>query len=66
MSKYPKVKKPELGDWIVHTEPAFKRENEGEVIQLLAAQFVYQPPGNTVSRFCLYKELWKHGKRPES
>ncbi len=61
-----KEKKPEIGDWIIHTEPAFDRENEGEVIQILSAQFIYQPPGNAVSRHCMFRELWKHGERPKS
>ena len=50
-------KKPELGDRIIHKEPAFNRENEGEVIELLGAQFVYKTDKGH-ERFCLYKELW--------
>ena len=50
-------KKPEIGDRINHKEPAFDRENEGVVIQLLGAQFVYKTDAGH-ERFCLYKELW--------
>jgi hypothetical protein len=53
-----KNSKPDLGDRIIHKEPAFNRENEGEVVQMLAMQFVYKTDdGNT--RFCLFKEDWK-------
>jgi hypothetical protein len=37
-----KNSKPDLGDRIIHKEPAFNRENEGEVVQMLAMQFVYK------------------------
>lgn len=51
-------KAPELGDYIIHKEPAFSRENEGKVIQILAMQFVYETPkGET--RYCLFREDWK-------
>lgn len=53
-----KNSKPDLGDRIIHKEPAFNRENEGEVIQLLAMQFVYRTD-NGNDRFCLFKEDWK-------
>lgn len=52
------MKKPQLGDYIVHNEPAFDRVNEGVVIQLLGMQFVYQTPEGH-DRFCLFKENWK-------
>jgi hypothetical protein len=53
-----KNSKPDLGDRIIHKEPAFNRENEGKVVQMLAMQFVYKTDdGNT--RFCLFKEDWK-------
>jgi len=52
------TKKPNLGDEITHTEPAFRRENSGKVIQLLAMQFVYKTEGG-YTRYCLYKEQWK-------
>ena len=53
-----KNSKPDLGDRIIHKEPAFNRENEGEVIQLLAMQFVYRTD-NGHDRFCLFKDDWK-------
>ena len=31
---------PKVGDKIVHHEPYFDRNNEGVVVQLLAAQFI--------------------------
>ena len=52
-------KPPQLGDYIVHNEPYFDRVNEGVVVQLLSAQFIYETKeGNR--RHCLFKEDWKH------
>ena len=58
MVKKRKENKPQLGDWIGHSEPAFDRYNEGRVVELLAAQFVYETSKGD-RRFCLYKEMWK-------
>ena len=56
-----KSKAPKIGDVIVHNEPAFNRTNSGKVIQLLSMQFVYETEkGQT--RFCLFKEDWRHVK----
>ena len=52
------TKKPQLGDYIVHKEPSFDRENEGKVIELLGMQFVYETAAGD-QRFCLYKESWR-------
>ncbi len=52
------IKKPNIGDIIVHKEPTFKREHKGKVIQLLGLQFIYETEeGHT--RHCNYAELWK-------
>ena len=53
-----KRRKPQLGDMITHTEPYFKREHSGKVIELLAAQFVYETPEG-YQRHCMFHELWK-------
>ena len=53
-----KKKKPELGDRILHREPAFNRENEGVVIEMLGMQFVYKTDKGE-ERFCLFREDWK-------
>ena len=53
-----KLKQPKLGDRILHKEPAFRRENEGVVIEMLGMQFVYKTD-NGEERFCLFKEDWK-------
>ena len=47
-----KKKQPKLGDYIIHREPAFNRENAGEVVQLLAMQFVYETAEGHV-RHCI-------------
>ena len=45
---------PKVGDKIVHHEPYFDRNNEGVVVQLLAAQFIYETKdGNR--RHCLFR-----------
>jgi hypothetical protein len=49
--------KPKVGDMITHTEPYFKRENSGKVIQLLAMQFVYRTEGGHI-RHCMFSEQW--------
>jgi len=53
-----KLKQPKLGDRILHKEPAFRRENEGVVIEILGMQFVYKTDSGE-ERFCLFKEDWK-------
>ena len=53
-----KNKKHELGDRILHREPAFNRENEGVVIEMLGMQFVYKTDKGE-ERFCLFREDWK-------
>jgi len=50
--------KPNLGDQITHTEPAFDRENSGKVVQLLAMQFVYETDDGHI-RHCMFHEMWK-------
>ena len=51
-------KPPELDDYIEHT-CSLNGRFEGTVIQLLGMQFVYETgDGNT--RFCMYREDWKH------
>ena len=53
-----KKKQPQLGAYIEHT-CRLNGKFEGTVVQLLGMQFVYETgDGNT--RFCLYKEDWKH------
>ena len=51
-------KKPQT--WRLHrTHMQINGKFEGTVVQLLGMQFVYETgDGNT--RFCLYKEDWKH------
>jgi hypothetical protein len=53
-----KSKQPKLGDRILHKEPAFGRENEGVVIEMLGMQFVYKTDSGE-ERFCLFREDWK-------
>jgi len=52
-----KPRKPEIGDMILHREPAFRRETKGIVVELLGAQFVYETLSGH-QRHCNYKELW--------
>ena len=52
------MKQPSVGDIIVHTEPAFDRVTEGEVVSVLSAQFVYRLEGG-LKRFCMFKEMWQ-------
>jgi len=60
------MKKPKIGQRIIHEEPAFSRTNEGKVVQLLSAQFVYRTDENEL-RFCMYNEIWKNsGKKTGS
>ena len=50
---------PKVGDKIVHNEPYFDRSNEGVVVQLLSAQFVYETEdGNR--RHCMFREDWSY------
>ena len=53
-----KTKKPNIGDIIIHNEPAFNRESKGKVIQLLGLQFIYETQEGHI-RHCNYAELWK-------
>ncbi len=52
------IKKPNIGDIIVHNEPTFNRESTGKVIQLLGLQFIYETEEGHI-RHCNYGELWK-------
>lgn len=52
------MKQPKIGDTIKHREPYFRRENVGEVIEILTSQFVYKTETGE-ERFCLFKELWE-------
>ena len=54
-----KTKKPKLGDRIEHTT-AFG-VYEGEVVQMLSAQFAYQKEDGHV-RLCLFNEAWRKVK----
>ena len=56
-----KVKQPKVGDRIRHTVPNLGIVNEGTVVQLLSAQFVYETDDG-YSGFCLFTELWKEVK----
>jgi len=60
------MKKPNLGDWIEHSEPTFGRVNYGKVVQLLSAQFCYDPPNSQYIRHCMYKEMWRPVKKAEA
>ena len=66
--------KPEVGDMIKHSEPAFDRVATGKVVELLDLQFIYEvhklvekgrekiPVDKTSTRMCLYNdssESWK-------
>ena len=53
-----KLKQPKLGDRILHKEPAFNRENEGVVIQMLGMQVVYKKDSGE-ERFCVFREDWR-------
>ncbi len=55
------MKKPKIGDWILHNEPFHDRISEGEVAQLLSAQFVYKTKDGHW-RMCLYNENWRKAK----
>ena len=57
-------KPPKLGDYIVHREPYFDRENKGTVVQLLASQFIYETEDKQ-RRFCLFKEDWKYESKKQ-
>ena len=54
-----KIKKPKLGDMIEHTTPF--GVYEGEVVQLLSAQFAYQKEDGHV-RLCMFTEPWRKVK----
>ena len=51
-------KKPSIGDIILHKEPAFNRENTGQVTELLGMQFIYETQDGQ-TRHCNYGELWQ-------
>ena len=51
------TKRPQIGDKIEHT-CSYHGKFEGEVIQLLSAQFIYKTATGS-DRFCLFKEDWK-------
>ena len=51
--------KPAVGDYIVHREPSFSRVNEGEIILMLAMQFVYKTLDGH-ERYCLFSEDWNN------
>ncbi len=53
------TKKPKLGDMIEHTTPF--GVYEGEVVQLLSAQFAYQKEDGHV-RLCMFTEPWRKVK----
>ena len=53
------TKKPKLGDRIEHT--TVFGVYEGEVVQLLSAQFAYQREDGHV-RLCLFNEAWRKVK----
>lgn len=53
-----RLKKPAVGDDIVHEEPEWSRVTEGKVVQLLSAFFVYVTQDGT-ERSCLYKDTWR-------
>ena len=53
-----KSKQPKLGDRILHKEPAFGRQNEGVVVEILGMQFVYKTDSGE-ERFCLFREDWR-------
>ena len=60
------MKKPSIGQTIIHEEPAFSRKHEGKVVLLLSSQFVYRTDDNEL-RFCMYNEIWKaDGKKTGS
>ena len=53
------MQKPKIGDKIIHTEYVYDRITKGEVIQILALQFLYQAKDGHI-RHCMFKEDWKH------
>ena len=57
------MKRPEVGDYIEHREPAFDRVNEGKVVQLLSMQFVYETPKGD-RRHCMFREDWSFKNEP--
>ncbi len=52
------MKKPNLGDVILHTCPLSLNIYEGKVVQLLSAQFAYETNYGTI-RLCMFNENWK-------
>ena len=62
--------KPEVGDMIEHSEPAFDRVATGKVVELLDLQFIYEvhklvekgrekiPVDKTSTRMCMFDEKW--------
>ena len=53
-----KKKPPQLGDYIEYT-CRLNGTFQGTVVQLLGMQFVYET-GDGDTRFCMYREDWKH------
>ena len=53
-----KSKQPKLGDRILHKEPAFGRQSEGVVVEILGMQFMYKTDSGE-ERYCLFREDWK-------
>jgi hypothetical protein len=50
---------PQVGDLITHT-CKLNGTYEGEVTQILSAQFVYKVVGLSCTRFCLFREDWNY------
>ena len=51
-------RKPKLNDRIKHTEHGYDRVNEGKVVELLGAQFIYITDDGH-HRHCNYNEDWR-------
>tara|TARA_R100000306_G_C4344529_1_gene126975 strand:- start:687 stop:863 length:177 start_codon:yes stop_codon:yes gene_type:complete len=56
------MKRPKVGDRIIHDEPEFERITQGVVMDILSSQFTYQTD-NGLIRFCFYKDIWKHERK---
>jgi len=52
------VKRPEVGDRIIHSTPYLDLEREGTVVLLLSAQFVYVTDEGH-REMCLFTEIWR-------
>jgi len=51
------MKKPKLGDYIIHHEPWYRESHKGIVIQILDLQFLYRMESGAI-RHCMFNELW--------